>query len=102
MRNEMRSLYDLMATPTRGEGKQSKCSGSGQERDPYCASFVLVCWFVFAFTLTSSLPNVYSHSIRAMLSAWQETKAERSPCRGLPGSKITIVNVPETNKQTNK
>lgn len=54
-------------------------------------SFVLVCWFVFAFTLTCSLPNVYSLSVHVVLSVWQEMEVKSA------GGKITKVN--ETNKQ---
>lgn len=103
-RNEMRSLYDLMATPSRREGKQRKCSGSGPQKDPYCA---LLFWFVglcLHLHWPVLLPNVYSHSTHVALSAGNKSRAPHPlpPWLWPAGNKITIVNVSETNKQINK
>lgn len=100
-RNEMQSLYDLMATRSRREGKQRTFSGSGPPKDPYCD---LLFWFVglcLHLHWPVLLPSVYSHSTNVMLSAWQEIKVE-PPSLWSPGNKITIVNPSETNKQINK
>lgn len=46
----MWSLYDLMATSARREGKQSKCSGSGSERRIHIVLFcfgLLVCVCIY-------------------------------------------------------
>lgn len=100
-KNKMQSLYDLMETPSRREGKQRKCSGSGPQKDPYCA---LLFWFV-GLCLHLHWPvlllNANSHSTNVMLSAWQEIKVEPPSLRSA-GNKITIVNPSETNKQINK